>query len=122
MQVVLSAEGKKLLPEGYSLYAPDAAYTVTFASGDAQGAYLGSWSITGDGKRTTYVTGYGESDEYTNMQSADAETNNLESAVLIIAARTAASNIAAITDGNKFWTRTMKTLSGSSSVMPFCIK
>lgn len=45
-----------VLPEGYSLYDPDADYTITINSGAT-----GSWAITkGDGKiASTYVTSYG---------------------------------------------------------------
>ena len=51
-----------VIPSEYTLYAANAAYTVTVNSG----TQAGSWTITGDTTRTTYVTGYAAGDVYSN--------------------------------------------------------
>ena len=55
----------KVIPDEYTLYAANAAYTVTVNSG----TQAGSWTITGDTTRTTYVTGYAAGDVYSNATS-----------------------------------------------------
>lgn len=52
-----------VIPQEYTLYAPEnTTYTVTVNSG----TQAGSWAITGDTTRTTYVTGYAAGDVYSN--------------------------------------------------------
>lgn len=75
---VLDAAGLAVLPQGYVLYAPDAEYVVTIASGDGDGANNNGWTITGDAKKTTYVVGYGNTNDYNNTQIVTTDHTDTE--------------------------------------------
>ena len=70
----LSAAAVAVLPVGYSLYAPDATYTVVVGSGDGLGSTTSHWDIGGDDDKTTYVVGYGATNDYSNVQHVDDES------------------------------------------------
>lgn len=62
-ETVTASVMASVIPQEYTLYAPEnTTYTVTVNSG----TQAGSWAITGDTTRTTYVTGYAAGDVYSN--------------------------------------------------------
>ena len=65
----LEAQALAVLPAGYELFSPNAVYNVQVGSGDGEGANISKWTITGDEKQTTYVVGYGDTDDYSKEQN-----------------------------------------------------
>ena len=68
VNVIAGPLAQDVLPEGYTLYAPNVSYEVGVASGSGQGANYSYWEIT-NGQGATYVTGYGSATDYTNKVS-----------------------------------------------------
>ena len=68
----LNAIANAVLPEGYELYAPNAAYHVEVGSGNQQNANPSYWQITNDPNQTTYVMGFGDANDYSKVQLVKA--------------------------------------------------
>ncbi len=74
VKVIAGPVAENVLPDGYTLYAPDVQYEVAVASGKGDGKHYSSWKIE-DGRNATYVTGFGTSTDYSNATHATTDSS-----------------------------------------------